>query len=805
MTVPPLLTNRSQLLKCYSVICLLAVVHISATGQIKRSSDSVAVTRLSIERKIKKVSPLKKGRLQFMATDSALSLRSSHTSSLPKKVKRIEFIQSSPNGRLERVQFKRSQIKEIMTREQMKIFERDSLHGAEKISRTKYLKEVEKFMAGRYSGLRLMNQWITLAELPANGDVEVSAKFKIGWFKTATLSATKLPQHLPVGYPAVDVTPCQPFNRFYERRKLLGYGLDRIRYKPFHISNRKITRRNFTVYFQKNSSEAEAESYQQIVDYVKQNDLSVVEVSVEAFASVEGDSLNNYGLQRRRAQRIVKLLQKKNNEYIHLDTVIVSEAWEEFRNAIRGSPFKGLDTLNNQQLRSLLTADENLLEQLEPILKPQRRATMKIVTARKLSQEEMIDAIRKKLEELGMKLLPHLNRSRDFSETEAHVLGVFQYFDKLIADGKATFSDLAILVDSNPASNQLKVLLFYHFIKKIEQKEFENDGEPLDSVFSKRKWNNLFHVANSSIITLVASDPPQLRHNRIRQAVDIQYYTTKYIEEGILDPQILCTFDYPHHPLFYGLKLQHYALLYSLSESHELVCFQHGASQTETLQVKSFNESDLTEFIDTRKSDSTFATREEPSFDTTPKGDYYYFIKTLLVSGDKSVQDFVNTSDNMIEFDLLHLLRLNVDGWNPITNHYYDSAIQFVQMEKLVRKLRSMDRRICDQVVNQLYLDFYYKALLHIEHYFQPGDRVFVNIADESLKYISEYYGARSGLVFPKLAVYVGDALNSYYWIPSRSPSTFYAYKFLKSLEQRIPPDGPLFERWKKYQAAYGK
>jgi hypothetical protein len=269
----------------------------------------------------------------------------------------------------------------------------------------------------------------------------------------------------------------------------------------------------------------------------------------------------------------------------------------------------------------------------------------------------------------------------------------------------------------------------------------------------------------------------------------------KYIQKGLLDPNILCSFDYPMNRKFYGLKLQHYALLHELSKSEDLQCFHRGSNESLLSVATTFRENDLTKYLQTKGTNASHLDySEQKSYDISPKGDYYFFIRTMLLSKDQSIRSFVSTSDNMIEFDLLHLLQLNVDAWEPHTNHYYDSLIGFDEMNKLIDRLRATDKRICDKVVNQLYLDYYLKTLVHVDAGLSHSAKRNLVAADNALKYISTYYGDRGELLFPALATYVIDALSSYYWLPTKRPSTFYANALLQRL-RILDPTGAVDAR----------
>jgi hypothetical protein len=309
----------------------------------------------------------------------------------------------------------------------------------------------------------------------------------------------------------------------------------------------------------------------------------------------------------------------------------------------------------------------------------------------------------------------------------------------------------------------------------------------LDSLFRQRKWNNVFGVANSDIISLIKSEVESQKRKRIRQAVDIQYYTYKYIQAGLLDPKILCGLDYPNESLFYGLKLGYYAMMEQLSQKFELDCFLSANPERKERPMALFGEEELGAFIkeaQREKPTKEESLKDQPSFDSTPKADYHYFLKTLFLTNDKSIKRFVSISDNLIEFDLYHLLSISVDQWDPFSNYYYDKDITFKQMNGLIKKLKAMDGRICQRVVNQLYLDYHLKALQHLKHRLTQGDGESVMIADESMRFISAYYAKNWAIMFPALASYIVQGLTHFYWLPSRKASIEYCFDLIKSIKK---------------------
>lgn len=286
---------------------------------------------------------------------------------------------------------------------------------------------------------------------------------------------------------------------------------------------------------------------------------------------------------------------------------------------------------------------------------------------------------------------------------------------------------------------------------------------------------------------------------------DIQYYTIKYIEEGLLDAAVLCSIEYPHDSFFYGVRLNHYAIAYALSERYELPCYKFKKDTTNTLlKPTRFNEENLNNFLKERQNSAEIrSSHTKASFDVSEKGDYYFFIKTLFLSRDKSILEFVRTSDNFAEFDLYYLLRLNVNEWNPVTNHYYDADITITEMNGLIRTMRTTNKRICPTQLSQLYLDYYFKSLVYCSNRAPRVEKEELKIAEEALNYVATYYQRRSDHLFPKLTRYLADGLNSFYWLPTKIASTEHVARIMQAANRKGLLSDAEKDRWRVYRRMY--
>lgn len=721
---------------------------------------------------------LKSYRPQMLLDSSGMQVRMTQIGKLPKGLKKVQARYKNIKGK-----------SEVIT------FRKDSM-----LSRIKM---------DQLSGDILKYQWHSLtATRPPNTDETVSFRIKQGWFKKYTFTTDTLPVTQLSGFPAIDVNPCEPFDRFYARKQLKGYGLDKFKYEAYKIPNRKIIRQSFEIFFDRNKATLADSELQPIIDYLKKNDLSILNIRIEGYSSIEGDSVLNSRLHQKRAQKLVSLLQKYNNEPVFRDTLILAEAWEPFRNSIRHTPYKWLDTLSNSAIRNRINSDDELLEQIEPYLKPLRRGKISIDLSGKFTNEDIAERLKGDFNRVALELKKANTSGKPDFVREAKLLGMIQYLDAMVQAGNASHEELADLVDESPFPEQTRILLFYHFIKTQEESKTQFISNNLDSLFADREWNNIFWVAHTNIIELIyEARKVEDRARRLRQAVDIQYYTIKYIEAGLLDPEVLCSIKYPIERVFYGMKLNHYAIAYALSKNYDFPCYGFEKDTIKAIvQPAAFNEQKLNDFIEEESQRMEYDhVNRKGTFDISEKGDYYFFIKTLFLSRDKSILEFVRTSDNFAEFDLYYLLRLTLDESNPFTNHYYDSDIQLAEIGRLISQLQFINKRICPLQLSQLYLDYHFKTMIYLQEHFIPGNKEQVRLAERSFHYISNYYQRRSNLLFPKLTVYLVDVLNNFYWLPTRKASTEYASKIIETINKKTILSEQEQLRWEVYKKMYLK
>lgn len=158
----------------------------------------------------------------------------------------------------------------------------------------------------------------------------------------------------------------------------------------FEVETRPFT---FTVPFEKNASEFDQEKILQFLAPLKDVTYTVDSIHIQAYASVEGDSLSNLALQKKRAQNIVDIIRDHRGSSIP-QKIATSTDWDHFYEIVKSSrKWKHLYDKSHQEL--IATIDANLAKELEPILEKERRADIQMYCTINLTDENLHYYIRR--------------------------------------------------------------------------------------------------------------------------------------------------------------------------------------------------------------------------------------------------------------------------------------------------------------------------------------------------------------------------------------------------------------------------
>ena len=686
-----------------------------------------------------------------------------------------------------------------------------------------YKRNTEKYFSGKHAGPFFKYNWIplysaSLEEPDSMLTIDIHGRlFKKTRYKTDVL---------PVGYapmmPAVDTANCGNLNRFHELRKMKGYGIDKFKYKTYQMPSRQAVRQQFEIYFDRNSSSAQTESVQSVIDYLHNNNYSILNATIEGYSSIEGDDQRNTRLQQKRARVLLALLQKYNNEPITRDTVIISPGYTLFRQAIKNTPYQWLDSLSDEKMRTTVNGNYILLSSVEPYLKPQRKAVLKLVVARRIEGAQVFERFKADFARLEKQLDPKFNQGKSPADVEAQVMGMLAYLFNLQENDFVTPQEVAELLDNAWSKEIVRVLAVYHHIIQFEKRPVR-DSLAWDNFRKDYNYKQLFLVAQKNLINLILNPAYSKQREKFRQQlVDVQTYSFDYAMMNWLSLESLCGMEYPDRPDFRGYKLNQLAFLQSLTKFYDVPCerlrmteqenFKHyNDSWLDQLNGKSgtpvvgsgINSSKPTLRIEKVNIRNTLVYKYTPSFGSETYSPRLYYLKKLFVKDEFSIEPHMRASDDLIEFDIYALAKYHITQWDPFSNFFADSEIQLLEMDKVISLLKKSNKRICAPYVNQLYLDYHLKALHYINLYFEPGNARQVDIAQRSLQFITNYYSKNAGLVTPRLSMYILLQLNDFHWIPGKYDGTRYAWNLLKNLSTKRTLSVEEMYLFRKYEMYY--
>lgn len=668
-----------------------------------------------------------------------------------------------------------------------------------------YAKHRDAFYTGKRSNPFFSHNWVPLfplQHLTAPGTLTVRGTF----FRKVRYKTDRLPAAFVPQLPALDHEPCQPYNRFHELRKMQGYGLEKFRYIRYRAPDREAVRQSVEIYFEKNSVTPAAESVQRVMDFLRNNQFSILQATIVGYSSLEGSEQANERLQQKRARILIEALQRYNNEPIVSDTVMVQHGYELFRQAIRPTEFSWLDTLDNEALRNAITLNADLQQAVEPYLVQHRKATLHLVLAKKLEGEEIFERFTRDFYYWEKQLHPHHNRGVSPMEIEARLMGMIEYLFDMVEANLISAEAAAEVIDLAYNNHLVRILTVYHHIIQHE-KQSHHDSLSWEAFARKNHYNELFSIAQTNLINLIAH--PGVFHKHYekfrKQLVDIQTYSFDYVQKGWLSLEALCALDYPDSPRFRGYKLNQLAFLQYMTQFGEVPCEE--LVVTGAKKQKVYTDDWLDELRHELHLEDALAIKLPngkylPTFGEPVYSPLLFYLKKLFLSQEKSIRQHVITSDNFYEFDLLTLVMFNVENWDPWRNYFQDEEIQLKEMDKLVGLLKKINKRICKQQVDQLYLDYHLKALHYLSMYYEPGNDQHTAIAQQSMRFIAQYYQRHASRITPRLSLYLMNQFNALHTMPGRYDGTWFAWNILKRIADKralTTPESHLFKKYNHY------
>lgn len=128
----------------------------------------------------------------------------------------------------------------------------------------------------------------------------------------------------------------------------------------------------FFIPFQKNKFDYAPDDIKPFINSLNEPDFIIDEIVISAYSSIEGDSVQNADLQKKRAESILKSLEVYQKEKT-VKQVITGDSWEEFKKAVAGTAHDTLASMTKEEANKTIYT-KRLLNELEPVLAKGRYA-----------------------------------------------------------------------------------------------------------------------------------------------------------------------------------------------------------------------------------------------------------------------------------------------------------------------------------------------------------------------------------------------------------------------------------------------
>ncbi len=130
---------------------------------------------------------------------------------------------------------------------------------------------------------------------------------------------------------------------------------------------------NFTIPFEKNKSEFKAEDIKPFIEALQEPDFMIDGLYIYAYSSIEGDSVANAKLQRKRGESVVKVLQSMQKTKI-TPKIVTNDSWSLFQLSMEDGKYDHLSKMTKHEAINTINGSNGLREELEPMLAKQRFA-----------------------------------------------------------------------------------------------------------------------------------------------------------------------------------------------------------------------------------------------------------------------------------------------------------------------------------------------------------------------------------------------------------------------------------------------
>lgn len=143
--------------------------------------------------------------------------------------------------------------------------------------------------------------------------------------------------------------------------------------KPPFVPRSESSIINFTIPFEKNKFEFKTEDIQPLINALNEPDFIIEGLYIYAYSSIEGDSVSNAKLQRKRAESVTGVLQSRQQLKI-TPSIETRDSWNLFMLENEDGKYADLVNLGKKKCIEKINGDKKLMDELEPILARERFA-----------------------------------------------------------------------------------------------------------------------------------------------------------------------------------------------------------------------------------------------------------------------------------------------------------------------------------------------------------------------------------------------------------------------------------------------
>ena len=524
--------------------------------------------------------------------------------------------------------------------------------------------------------------------------------------------------------PQSEITNCIPFNRYTYFKTIKGIGLQRFHFPPYQPLSKLVGYKDFTIYFDQNSSGCSMKDIQMIHQLLNDSSYTIRKAKIFAYASIEGDVDNNIRLQKERAQILIDLLQANNKDSIEIAEFHTDENWEMFYDQIKNTSLNDWADSTRTWIKSQFK-DPVLAIRWKGMLAEQRKAVLQLQLYQDTDINSQIKHAIKEYRSLSSYFISlHWNQRKSedprIVANQLKLLSIDDFLKRMVRSGNMTMEEYAGLYNYQPSA--LDVLRFYSMML--------DDAKNLPNIYLNKE-NIIIRAYNSVLNDLYSDNLSTFRQNYLlRQAIDMQIYAFEQIDEGKLPAELLCRLDWPDKKVYYPLILNE--LDYVNKQPRELIA-NLGCYRTDSMEQ---SESEI--HVERKNKRNGHAISFTLPLDyKIPHSSYYFFLKKRLLHNDQDIRKLVVRSDDYMEFDLYDVLAHNILYWDVWNNRYYDDDVDYTKMIQLMDKLIANNKILCTRQLYQLYLDLHLRVSYLLRHDNHP--RISKEVLS-SLTKLQKYY-----------------------------------------------------------------